>query len=485
MIELIPSIALCAWVLEERHAYNQTVLDVAVASENLDFITLPRVDRIVASWWKREDHFVSISPWNINYLLLPNVRRLLERAFFICFLLLYCSVVLLHRPIHSTLHPLEIFMYVIGAGYVLSKRQLFTSLFSGWNKTNSKSSTVAGSESAGSDEDSHGGDASAEGNLHSSWRFIDTIFCIALINMFLLRIPPWGHTILQPPMVSFAAEDVLNTTTMADSIPPLPDMLPLTRTVSASISSPSVLAATATSLFTSATSSLPGPTALTVAAPLPSAHKHHSHNRNNNLLPANAVPHAHIAPAAESSHSGSSSSSDDPSLTDLINAINRGNWVDWLNDWYTVMLTMATMTLWLRSLELFSVHPNVGPLLISLRKMANDVFNYAMLVFVLFTGTLLAFSYIVIDEEYTVGPIAALQSINSVLLIVYLAAVGEFGNFLTNEVITSLPINRQIIATLLGCLFIFLAAVVFLNILIASMNNTYSEVKFKSEVEFR
>lgn len=192
MIELIPSIALCAWILEERHAFDQTVLGVAVQSQNLDFITLPRVDRIVASFWKREDTRPS-SPWQSSYLLLPDARLLLERAFFVCFLALYCVVVLLHRPLHSELHPVEIFMYIVGCGYVLSKRQLFTSMIRGWCKTNlTKTSNSSTAEHSSSDDQSGSGDNNdGEGSLSSSWRVIDMIFCIALINIFFLRLPPW------------------------------------------------------------------------------------------------------------------------------------------------------------------------------------------------------------------------------------------------------------------------------------------------------
>lgn len=72
MVELIPSVALASWQLEEQQYDGGTVLGVALKSQNMDFVTLPRIDRIVATWWKRQN-LNDVKPWSPYVLLLPSV----------------------------------------------------------------------------------------------------------------------------------------------------------------------------------------------------------------------------------------------------------------------------------------------------------------------------------------------------------------------------------------------------------------------------
>lgn len=145
-------------------------------------------------------------------------------------------------------------------------------------------------------------------------------------------------------------------------------------------------------------------------------------------------------------------------------------------------MTISAVLFWIRSFELFSLHEEVGPLLISVKKMMADIQNFSLLMAVFLGGFFFAFSFVVVGGT-AVGeePVEGFQSTSNMLLTLYDAILGgvEFDAF------ESLDPTRKVLAEILSVAFLLIASITLLNLLIAMMGSTYDDVKEKSDEEYR
>lgn len=62
-------------------------------------------------------------------------------------------------------------------------------------------------------------------------------------------------------------------------------------------------------------------------------------------------------------------------------------------------MVVGSIVMWVRVLFVLTLHPNIGPLLLTIRKMMVDIANFSVLLVVFIMGTFFAFHFLVSDQS--------------------------------------------------------------------------------------
>lgn len=138
----------------------------------------------------------------------------------------------------------------------------------------------------------------------------------------------------------------------------------------------------------------------------------------------------------------------------------------------------VTVLLWVRLLYIFIAHPTLGPLQRTIFSMIHDIRNFFFIMVIFWTGFSLAFWFLLASEDDIIG---RFNNFNSSLLAMFLAMVGDF-DVKIFFVIEDVTLKRFCIA--LYCVYLILSLIVLLNLLVAMMSDTYSDVQNDSVSAF-
>jgi hypothetical protein len=148
---------------------------------------------------------------------------------------------------------------------------------------------------------------------------------------------------------------------------------------------------------------------------------------------------------------------------------------------FLVCQSALMLALWIRLLSAFVFHDTLGPLMISIRKMFQDIYHFLALLVVLLIGYTMALRAVFVAaspvEGYEDG-----WSINYSLVIS--ALTGEdwaFDPFLEEDKI-NVAVRVWIVALLF--MFLIITMIVLMNLLIAMMGDTYSRVRSNIEEQY-
>lgn len=143
---------------------------------------------------------------------------------------------------------------------------------------------------------------------------------------------------------------------------------------------------------------------------------------------------------------------------------------------YRIFITANIILLWIRVMYLFVIHPTLGPLQRMIFKMLKDILNFFFVMVLVWVGFSLAFFFILAGEN---NP--EFIDFDSSLLSSYLIFVGAFEPSWFQD-IESFYIQGFV--SILLCIYIAIGLIVLLNLLIAMMSETYSNVQSDSMNEF-
>jgi len=147
---------------------------------------------------------------------------------------------------------------------------------------------------------------------------------------------------------------------------------------------------------------------------------------------------------------------------------------------YRMFWSINAVFVWVRCTYFLSMHKTLGPLIKMMVKMMDDLFNFFMVIIFFFIGFVFAFNYYVghiMEDSY--------GNLEESFITVYRATIEgyEFANFNVenNEGMTPLRSN---LALMLMVIYVVLTGFILLNILIAMMATTFSEVYSMARLQF-
>jgi ankyrin repeat protein len=154
---------------------------------------------------------------------------------------------------------------------------------------------------------------------------------------------------------------------------------------------------------------------------------------------------------------------------------------------FSVASVLTILALSCRALFLFTLHDSLGPLLLVLAGIIDDVRNYVALMFVFLFGFSLSMVYLFGGGTSTVGTphVDGFEDFGESVLTLFGGMFGnlEFTIFDRSNVFEVSESNR-VIGIALACMYMLIAAVLLVNLLIAMMTQTYTTVRNKFAAEY-
>jgi ankyrin repeat protein len=146
-----------------------------------------------------------------------------------------------------------------------------------------------------------------------------------------------------------------------------------------------------------------------------------------------------------------------------------------LTNIYVLCMSANMIMMTIRTCFIFSLYPTVGPLLIMVRRMTGDVWNFIVLELIVVFAFIFSFRFVV-QEAASGGDLdATFGTAGRTVLTLIDASLGNAPESIgTYE---ELPLFRETLAQVMLILFIIASAVIMVNLLIAMMSSTYEEVK--------
>eukprot|EP01050_Picozoa_sp_SAG11_P012677 SAG11_NODE_1424_length_4949_cov_2.978763_7_plen_172_part_01 len=161
----------------------------------------------------------------------------------------------------------------------------------------------------------------------------------------------------------------------------------------------------------------------------------------------------------------------DPELADHKNADTGFDGLTWEGDHTLATLAALVIVVWLRAMYLPTLHPKLGPLILTIFKMTADVALFAFLALVFIIGFAAA-----IVPMYIINPTHKLGNFGGALIQTMLGVVGEQDMDTIQETTGGM---------LLYMIYLFIMAVILLNLLIAMLSSTYERLKESSLTQWR
>jgi Ion transport protein len=137
----------------------------------------------------------------------------------------------------------------------------------------------------------------------------------------------------------------------------------------------------------------------------------------------------------------------------------------------------VAVVMWLRSLFLFTILPQLGPLILTFRKMMMAVINFGVLQMLFLVGFFFAFDFVLGQDE---NPVPELESTRLSFFTLFITSM-------TGEPLPSfaaLSYRREVFAQILSSFYVLIASVVLVNLLIAVMGNVVQRVSENSDAEY-
>ncbi|KAI9105450.1 hypothetical protein DFS34DRAFT_644263 [Phlyctochytrium arcticum] len=143
------------------------------------------------------------------------------------------------------------------------------------------------------------------------------------------------------------------------------------------------------------------------------------------------------------------------------------------------IMSCAAVLVWFRTLELLDTFRNFGYLLVTVRRMLGDAFHFFILIAILMLGFTQAFSGLAEQNAGSTDPNP--EPKKSLPFIINMLARSLMSDPAYDEAASI----HSVFGTILMHIFLFISYLVFMNLLIAVFNNSYDEVRQRSEVEYQ